>query len=120
MLVDHSGKVEQEKEFRLSVQSLLKQNFLVHRNSYVRTSVFVQSNGRPSYPFSIDFESLPKKNDQIITTESRKNTMHYHDVGVASKLFEILDCDLETLNNKGFSKITGFLIKGILGEILIP
>ena len=48
--------------------------------------------------------------------------MHYRDrdVGVASKLFEILDCNLESLNNKGFSKITGFLIKGILGEILIP
>ena len=104
----------------MSVQSLLKQNFLVHRNSYVRTSVFVQSNGRPSYPFSINFESLPKKNDQIITTESRKNTMHYRVGDVASKLFEILDRNLETLNNKGFSKITGFLIKGILGEILIP
>ena len=46
--------------------------------------------------------------------------MHDRDRDVASKLFEILDRNLETLNNKGFSKITGFLIKGILGEILIP
>ena len=45
--------------------------------------------------------------------------MHYRVRDVASKLFEILDRNLETLNNKGFSKITGFLIKGILGEILI-
>ena len=61
LLVDHKGKVGQEKEFRLSVQSLLKQNFLVHRNSYVRTSVLLQSNGCPSYPFSFNFESFPKK-----------------------------------------------------------
>ena len=58
-----------------------------------------------------------QKNDRIITTESIKNTS---DRDVASKLFEISDRNLETLNNKGFSKITGFLIKGILGEILIP
>ena len=58
-----------------------------------------------------------QKNDRIITTESIKNTS---DRDVASKLFEISDRNLETLNNKGFSKITRFLIKGILGEILIP
>ena len=46
--------------------------------------------------------------------------MHDRDRDVASKLFELLDRNLETLNNKGFSKITGFLIKGILVEILIP
>ena len=45
--------------------------------------------------------------------------MHDRDLDVASKLFELLDRDLKTLNNKGFSKITGFLIKGILGEIPI-